>query len=75
MTGLAKLLVVCGGILVVAGILVFLAGKANIPLGHLREDRRLFEQGIATVYFPIITCILISVVLSFIMWIVNRFSR
>lgn len=74
MTGLAKLLVVCGGILVVAGILVFLAGKANIPLGRLPADVT-YRGKNATVYFPIITCILISVVLSFIMWIVNRFSR
>lgn len=74
MTGLAKLLVVCGGILVVAGILVFLAGKANIPLGRLPGDVT-YRGKNATVYFPIITCILISVVLSFIMWIVNRFSR
>ena len=74
MTGLAKLFVVCGGILVVAGILVFLAGKANIPLGRLPGDVT-YRGKNATVYFPIITCILISVVLSFIMWIVNRFSR
>jgi len=29
----------------------------------------------STFYFPIVTCIVLSIVLSFIMWIISRLSR
>jgi hypothetical protein len=72
--GLGRLLIVFGLILVVAGVVVILAGKANIPLGRLPGDISYRGKNTAF-YFPIMTCIVISIVLSVIMWIVNRFSR
>ncbi|HCF54002.1 MAG TPA: DUF2905 domain-containing protein, partial [Bacillus sp. (in: Bacteria)] len=32
------------------------------------------KKGNVTFYFPIITCIVLSIVLSFIMYIINRFK-
>jgi len=72
--GLGRLLIVFGVVLVVAGVVVILAGKANIPLGRLPGDISYRGKNTAF-YFPIMTCIVISVVLSLIMWVVNRFSR
>jgi heme/copper-type cytochrome/quinol oxidase subunit 2 len=73
-TGLGKLLIVFGAILIVAGIVVILAGKANVPLGRMPGDIT-YRGKNTTVYFPIVTCIVISIVLSLVMWLVNRFSR
>jgi hypothetical protein len=73
-TGLGKLLIVFGGIVMIIGVIVILAGKTNLPLGRLPGD--ITYRGKNTVfYFPIVTCIVISVLLSLIMWLVNRFSR
>jgi hypothetical protein len=73
-TGLGKLLVIFGGIVMAVGIVVILAGKANLPLGRLPGD--ITYRGKNTVfYFPIVTCIVISIILSLIMWIANRFTR
>jgi hypothetical protein len=74
MNGLGKLLIIAGAILFVAGVIVILAGKANIPLGRLPGDIS-YRGKNTSFYFPIVTCIVISVILSLIMWIVNRFSR
>ena len=72
--GLGRLLVVAGAIFLIAGVVVILAGKANIPLGRLPGDIS-YRGKNTTFYFPIMTCIVISIILSLIMWIVNRFSR
>jgi hypothetical protein len=74
MMGLGRLLIVAGAILLVAGVIVILAGKANLPLGRLPGDISYRGKNTAF-YFPIMTCIVISIILSLIMWIVNRFSR
>jgi hypothetical protein len=69
-----KLLIGAGGLLVVVGILVLLAGRFNVPLGRLPGDISYRGKNTA-VFFPITTCIVLSVVLSFILWVVNRFLR
>ena len=64
---MGRSLVILG--LVIAGIgLVVLAG---IPLGRLPGDI-IWRRGQTTVYLPIVTCLVISVVLSLIMSIFRR---
>ncbi len=72
--GLGRSLVVIGAILMVAGVIVILSGRANLPLGRLPGDISYRGKNTAF-YFPIVTCIVLSVILSLIMWIVSRFSR
>lgn len=74
MTGLGKLLIVAGGVLVLLGAIVMLAGRTNLPLGRLPGDI-VYRGKNTSFYFPIVTCIVLSIVLSLIMWIVGRFSR
>jgi len=74
MTGLGKLLIVCGGALVFLGIVVIVAGRSNLPLGRLPGDI-VYRGKNTSIYFPIVTCILLSILLSFVMWIIGRFSR
>ena len=55
--------------LVIAGIgLVVMAG---VPLGRLPGDI-IWRRGQTTIYLPIVTCLVISVVLSLIMTIFRR---
>jgi hypothetical protein len=74
MTDLGKLLLVFGGAIVVAGAVLLLAGRFNLPLGHLPGD--IVYRGKNTVfYFPLTTCIVISVVLSLLFWLFGRGHR
>lgn len=71
MTSLGKLLILFGGVMVLLGIIVMLAGRTNLPLGRLPGDI-VYRGKHTSFYFPIVTCIVLSVVLSFIMWIIGR---
>ncbi len=71
---LGKLLVFFGVILVAAGIVVMLLGKMNLPLGRLPGDF-LYRGKNTTVYFPLATSVLVSVVLSILLYVVSRWRR
>jgi uncharacterized membrane protein required for colicin V production len=58
---MARLLIVAGVVLVIAGLIV----KAGVPLGRLPGDI-VIRRGSSTFYFPVVTCIVVSVVLSLI---------
>jgi len=69
--GLGRLLITLGLLLVAAGVLVLLLGRLPFRFGRLPGD--IYVQGKnSTFYFPIVTCLLISVVLSLVMWIFRR---
>ena len=64
---MGRTLVILG--LIIAGLgLVVMAG---VPLGRLPGDI-IWRRGQTTVYLPIVTCLVISVVLSLIMTIFRR---
>jgi hypothetical protein len=74
MTELGKLLLILGGVMIVIGGALLLAGKFNLPLGRLPGD--FVYRGKNTVfYFPLATCIVVSIVLSLILWLLNRGHR
>ena len=59
-------------LLIVLGVLIVLAGLlwpwlSRIPLGRLPGDL-VFHRGNVTVYLPITTMIIVSLLLSLIMW-------
>ncbi len=73
MDTLAKTLVVLGIVLVAAGLLLYLGGKVGfLGLGRLPGDIRV-ERDNFSFYFPITTSILISVVISAILYLLSRF--
>lgn len=74
MNSLGKLLIGAGGLLILIGLIVLLAGRANLPLGRLPGDIS-YRGKNTSVFFPITTCIILSIVLSFVLWLVNRFLR
>lgn len=63
-----------GLVLVVAGIVLILLGRTHVPLGRLPGD--IFYRGKnTTVYFPLATSLLVSVVLSLVLYLISRFRR
>ncbi|WP_393959155.1 DUF2905 domain-containing protein [Priestia megaterium] len=66
MNDMPKMLITLGGILVVIGLLWQFIGK--LP-GDI-----FIKKGNTTFYFPIVTCILVSVVLSLIFYVIGRFK-
>jgi hypothetical protein len=71
MTDLGKLLLVLGGVILVAGAVLLLAGKFNLPLGRLPGDI-IYRGKNSVFYFPLATCIVISLVLSLLLWLFGR---
>ena len=66
----AKLLIVVGIITVIVGVLMLL--NIKIPFGKLPGDIVIKKENF-TFAFPIVTCIIASIVLSFVMWIISKF--
>ncbi len=71
MGDLGRMLVILGGIILVVGLILILAGKANLPIGRLPGDI-VYRGKNTTFYFPLATSILLSVVLSLVLYFVNR---
>lgn len=70
MSGLGRTLIILGLVLVAAGVIVSLAPR--IPwLGRLPGDIYIKRENF-TFSFPLATCILISLILSFILWLFRR---
>ena len=61
---------------IVIGLVLVLAGIAwpllsRIGLGRLPGDI-MIQRGSTSFYFPLVTCIIVSIVLSALMWLLNR---
>jgi hypothetical protein len=74
MSGLGRILIGIGLLLVVCGAIVLLLGKTGLPLGRLPGDLT-WRGKHSTVYFPLGTSILISVVLSLLFWLLALLRR
>jgi Protein of unknown function (DUF2905) len=71
---LGKLMVFLGAMLVAAGVVVMLLGRINVHLGRLPGDL-LYRGKKSTVYFPLATSVVVSVVLSIVWYVVSRWRR
>jgi hypothetical protein len=71
---LGKLLVVMGAVAIVTGLALMLLGRTSIPLGRLPGDI-VYRGKNSTFYFPLATSILVSVVLSVVMYLTGRLRR
>ena len=74
MTDFGKLLVILGIVLLAAGLLLLFLGRTNLPLGRLPGDI-LYRGKRTTFYFPLATSILLSVLLSLILYVIGRWKR
>lgn len=69
MSNVPKILIVTGAVLIVIGLLWMFLGKF-LQLGRLPGDIAV-ERGNFRFYFPIVTCIVLSVVFSLIMAVIR----
>ncbi|HTS07991.1 MAG TPA: DUF2905 domain-containing protein [Candidatus Eisenbacteria bacterium] len=74
MTDFGKILIVLGVVLVIAGLALVLLGRTHLPIGRLPGDI-LYRGKNTTFYFPLATSILLSVVLSLVLYIISRFRH
>jgi hypothetical protein len=71
MNPVAKLLIILGGVLILVGLIWQFGGKW-FPLGRLPGDIVVEKENVKF-YFPIVTCIVISIVLSLISYLFRLF--
>jgi len=69
--GLGRPLIILGLILVAAGLVISFAPRLPAWLGRLPGDIHL-KRANFSFHFPLMTCLLISAVLSFILWLLRR---
>ncbi|HZQ69420.1 MAG TPA: DUF2905 domain-containing protein [Terriglobales bacterium] len=74
MPGLGKLLVFVGVLIALVGLLMIVLARFNLPLGRLPGDI-VYRGKNTTVYFPVVTSILLSVLLTLVLWVVGRLRR
>jgi hypothetical protein len=71
---LGRTLLVLGGLFVLVGTPLYFGGKLPFRLGRLPGD--IVHRGEhTTFYFPVVTCLLLSVVLSLIFWLAGHFRK
>jgi hypothetical protein len=68
---LGRMIILAGVALVCLGLVVSFLSKTNLPLGRLPGDL-VYRGKNTTVYFPWVTCLVISVLLSLLFWLFNR---
>jgi len=69
-----KMLLLLGGALVVIGALLYFGGRLPFRLGRLPGDL-VWRGEHTTLYFPIVTCIVLSLGLSLLLWFAGQFRR
>ncbi len=71
---LGRALLIFGAVSVVVGAVLYFGARLPFRLGRLPGD--IIHRGEhTTFYFPIVTCLVISVVLSILFWFFSNFRR
>lgn len=71
---IGKLLLVFGGVLVLVGALLMLGPRLPLRLGRLPGDI-IWQGRNTTFYFPIVTSIVVSLVLTLVFWVIAALRR
>jgi Protein of unknown function (DUF2905) len=72
---IGKMLAVVGAVLVIAGLLFIAGSKFSFwGLGRLPGDI-IYKGKHGSFYFPIVTCIILSVVLTLVVWLISLLTR
>jgi hypothetical protein len=68
---IGRTLIALGLIILVLGVILTLGEKLPIRFGRLPGDIVIRGRN-STFYFPLVTCLLVSALLSFLLWLFNR---
>jgi hypothetical protein len=71
---LGRMLLIFGAVLVAAGAVLLLGARLPFRLGRLPGDI-VYQGRHTTFYFPIVTCLLLSVGLTVFFWLLSLFRR
>ena len=74
MGDVGRTLIVVGGIIALLGVVLLIAGRSGLPIGRLPGDI-VYRGKNTTIYFPIVTSIVLSVILSLAFYLWNRYWR
>jgi len=74
MADLGKLLITLGAVLIVTGGILLALGRFNLPIGRLPGDF-LYRGKNTTIYVPLMTSIVLSVLVSAILMLVGRLRK
>jgi hypothetical protein len=73
MQSLGKYLIIFGAVILITGVMIQFFPKLNF-FGKLPGDIAYKKDGFSF-YFPVVTSILLSLILTLIIWLINFFSR
>lgn len=68
---LGRLLIFSGIVLIALGAVVVVLNRLNLPFGRLPGDV-IWRGKNTTVYFPWVTCLILSALGSLLLWLLNR---
>ena len=71
---LGRLLLILGAVIVIVGALLYFGARLPFRLGRLPGDI-IHRSEHTTFYFPIVSCLVISIVLSVILWFFSNLRR
>jgi len=71
MTNAGKILIATGAVLIIAGLILCFGGHKMTWIGRLPGDIRIEKENLRF-YFPVTTMIILSVVVSLIIWIARK---
>lgn len=71
MQDFGRALIFLGVIIAILGAVFYFSGRANLPIGRLPGDIT-YRKGNFTFYAPLATSILLSIILSVIVYFLNR---
>ena len=74
MNEFGKILIVLGAVAIVAGVILIVLGRFQVPLGRLPGDI-VYRGKNTTVYFPLATSIVVSAVLTILLYVIGRWRR
>ena len=69
-----KLLVIAGALIALVGVLAIFGGRLPFRLGRLPGDID-YRGKNGSFYFPVVTCLVVSAVLTFVFWLFNGMRR
>jgi hypothetical protein len=71
---LGRLLLILGGVVALVGALLYFGARLPFRLGRLPGD--IVHRGEhTTFYFPVVTCLVVSVVISLVLWLISNLRR
>ena len=73
LTNLGKILLIIGGMIVLAGLVILVFGKTGF-MGKLPGDI-LIQKGNFTFYFPLVTFLILSIVLTIVVNLIIRLFK